>query len=294
MPVNEMLDQESFYIWEIVDKTNFNLSYTDTEGTTTIFSGADLYDEIHARYGSYLYDCYTTALYPTKAQKLSHANTEFKTTFQAWASAVARDYALAWRALATEYAPLENYYREELGSETDEKHYGHTETTEIEEAGSETNAHHKGTKTSTSAEEISTPRAKTKETGYKVAFDSGSETETGSVVREGTDGTDKIEKDPTKNYTTVADIDASTFDKDERSFTDRKTTDTKTLEDIDADTFDKDVHTFDGRITRGNIGVTSSQDMLGQELAVRLRNYKAQAMRDFIMMYCYSVRGCIE
>ena len=294
MPVNEMLETESFYIWELVDKVNFNLSYTDTEETTTIFSGSALYDEIQAKYGSYLYDCYSTVTKSGLTAKLTQAKLEFKTTFQAWASAVARDYAMAWRALQTEYAPLENSYREELGAEIDEKHYGHTETTEIEEAGSETNAHHKGTKTSTSAEEISTPRSKTKETGYKVAFDSATETETGSVVREGTDGTDKLEKDPTKNYTTVQDIDAATFDKDERSFTDRKTTDTKTLEDIDGDTFDNDVHTFDGRITRGNIGVTSSQDMLGQELAVRLRNYKAQAMRDFITMYCYSVRGCVD
>ena len=291
MPVNEMLETESFYIWELVDKVNFNLSYTDTEETTTIFSGSDLCTEIQARYGNYLYDCYSTTNIPTLAQKMTQAKLEFKTTFQAWASAVAHDYAMAFRALKEKYSPLENYYREELGEETDAKHYGHTETTTITEEGSDTLEKHKGTKTSVSAEEVSTPRSKTKETGYKVAFDDSSETKTSAIVREGTEGTDTIAKDPTKNYTQIEDIDGSTYDKDVRTFTDRTTTDTKTFEDISASVYDKEVHGFNGRITRGNIGVTSSQDMLGQELEVRLHNYKAQAMRDFIMMYCYSVRG---
>ena len=158
--------------------------------------------------------------------------------------------------------------------------------------GTETNAHHKGTKTSVGEETILTPRVKTKNTTYKVAFDSSTEVETDALESVPVEGTDKTERDATKNFTTVQDIDGATFDKDERSFSaDRATTRTTTHADTSATVFDKDVHTFEQRRTHGNVGVTSNMQLLTQETELRLKNYVADAIDGFIRAYCYFWKG---
>ena len=181
---------------------------------------------------------------------------------------------------------------EEEGTETDAHHKGTTRTETVTEAGTETNAHHKGTKTATGEETIVTPRVQTKNTTYKVAFDSSTETETDALVSEPVSGTDKTERDATKNFTTVQDIDGATFDKDERSFSaDRATTRTTTEADTGTNVYDKDVHEFDGRRTHGNIGVTTAQQMLDAEMELRTRGFREGLIRRFIGEYCYYVKG---
>ena len=132
----------------------------------------------------------------------------------------------------------------------------------------------------------------TKNTTYKVPFDTSTEVETDALVSEPVSGTDKTERDATKNYTKTEDLDASTFDKDERSFSaDRATTRTTTASDQSASLFDKDVREFDGRRTHGNIGVTSNVQLLTEETELRTRGFREGLIRRFIGEYCYYVKG---
>ena len=280
---------KTFGIMNLIDATNYGF----TVSGTTIFSATTFYAYVRARFNHMMFDCYTVAddADETDPAIVTAAKAEFKAVFDMWKDCVGDDYKRAFDALAATYNPLENYDRMEEGSETDERHKGSVDTETVEEAGEETNAHHKGTKTATGEEIISTPRVQTKATTYKVAFDSSSETETDAVTTEPTQGTDKVERDATKNFTTVQDIDGTTFDKDVRSFNERETTRTTTHADIDASTFDKDVHTFTNRRTHGNIGVTTSQQMLLSELELRIKNYVADAIDSFVKMYCYFWKG---
>lgn len=271
-----------------IDSTNFDF----TVDGTTIFSASTFHTYCRARYAHMQFDAMTVLDTDNGVTATTKAKAEFKGVFDAWKSCVGANYKRAFEALALTYNPLENYDRIEEGSEIDERHKGNTKTETITEAGTETNSHHKGTKTSTGEETIVTPRVKTKSTTYKVPFDSATEVETDALESVATEGTDKTERDSTKNFTTVQDIDASTFDKDEKSFSaDRATTRTTTESDQSATVFDKDIHGFENRRTHGNIGVTSNVQLLTGEWELRSRNFVADVIDAFIRMYCYYFKG---
>lgn len=230
-------------IMSLIDATNYGFAVSGT----TIFSASNFYAYVRARFNHMLFDCFTLAddADLSDAAVITAAKAEFKGIFDAWKDCVGADFKKAVDALAQSYDPLENYDRHEEGTETDE--------------------HHKGSKTSFGEETIVTPRVKTKNTTYKVAFDSSTEVETDALVSEPQNGTDKTERDATKNFTKH--------------------------EDIDASTFDKDVHEFTNRRTHGNIGVTTSQQMLQSEWELRIKNYTADMIDAFVTMYCYYWKG---
>lgn len=233
-------------------------AYDFTYGGVTIWTQGDFYGYIVAKKRSYVYDSIYTDDFLSQV--------EFASVFAAWANHMGAAASRALAAFNAAYDPLENYDRREEGSES------HT----ISESGSETNAHHKGTKTSTGEEVVTTPRAQSKSTNYKLAFDSGSEVETDATVTEGVQGTDTVSRDSTKNFVTQTDIDGSTYDKDVREFTDRETDDTLSFTD---------------RRTHGNIGVTTSQQMIESELELRKRNLIYDYMSMFVNEFCYMVEG---
>ena len=271
-----------------IDSTNFGFV---VDGTT-IYDASTFYVYCRTRYSHMVFDAMTVLDSDSSTQAAISAKAEMKSVYDAWKSCVGANYKRAFDALAMTYNPLENYDRFEEGTEIDERHKGNTKTETVTEAGTETNAHHKGSKTSTGEETIVTPRVKTKSTTYKVPFDSSSEIETDALESVATEGTDKTERDATKNFTTVQDIDASTFDKDEKSFSaDRATTRTTTESDQSATVFDKDVHGFDHRRTHGNIGVTSNVQLLTGEWELRSKNFVADVIDSFVRMYCYYFKG---
>lgn len=280
---------KTFQIMNLIDATNYGFTVSET----TIFSSSTFYAYVRARYNHMLFDCYTIAddADETDATVLTNAKAEFKGVFDAWKDCVGADFKKAVDALAVSYDPLENYDRYEEGSEITERHKGSVDTQTIAEAGSETNAHHKGSKVSVGEETVLTPRVETKNTTYKVPFDSTSEVETDALVSLPVNGTDKTERDPLKNFTKTEDIDSSTFDKDVREFDQRQTTITTTHADTSATVFDKDVHEFVLRRTHGNIGVTTSQQMLQSEWELRIKNYVADMVDSFVVMYCYYFKG---
>ena len=234
---------KTFNIMTLIDATNYGFAVSGT----TIFSASNFFAYCRARFNHMMFDCFTVAddADETDAAVITAAKAEFKGVFDAWKDCVGNDYKRAFDALAATYDPLENYDRKEEGSETDERH--------------------KGSKTCFGEETVITPRVKTKNTTYKVAFDSSTENETDALVSEPLQGTDTTTRDAAKNYAQN--------------------------EDISATVFDKDVHLFTDRRTHGNIGTVLSQTMLTAELEVRIKNYVADAIDSFVNMYCYYWKG---
>ena len=175
-------------------------------------------------------------------------------------------------ALTATYNPIENYDRQESGSEILEKHKGNTVTDTIREEGSEDLAMHKGTKTSVNESTMETPRVQTKTEGSIVAFDADMPTLADQTITTPIDGTNTRTANASDNYTIVEDASETSFDHDTKTFTDRVTTHTIETMDKSAAVFDKDITTFDGRHTHGNVGVTQTQDLILSELRLRQNN----------------------
>lgn len=277
------------------DNLEFVADYRDEQGvahSVTVWTTAEFFRTVRAKYNHMLFDSFEADETQSEAAALTTAKAEFMTDLYIFKSLNEQDYAKAVYAMGLYYNPLENYDRYEEGKEIDAKHKGSVTTETITEAGTETNAHHKGSKVSVGEETIVTPRVQTKNTTYKVPFDSASEVETDALVSEPVSGTDKTERDATKNFTKTEDLDANTYDRDEKSFSqDRATTRTTTASDQSAALFDKDVREYDGRRTHGNIGVTTAQQMLDSEMELRTRGFREGLIRRFIGEYCYYVKG---
>lgn len=113
-----------------------------------------------------------------------------------------------------------------------------------EELGSEEIAKHHGTKRSNNYKDTYKQGNIITNTGSVVAYDSNTEAETGQSVSTPSGDGDVRSGLAADNYEIV--------------------------EDASPTSYDRDVHSFTNRITRGNIGVTKSQDMLRDEVAVRM------------------------
>ena len=277
------------------DNLEFVADYHDAQGvvhSVTVWTTLEFYTITRSKYNHMLFDSFEADETQSEEAAYTAAKAELMTDLYVFKALNETDYAKAVYAMGLYYNPLENYDRYEEGKEIDAKHKGSVTTETITEAGTETNAHHKGSKVSVGEETIVTPRVQTKNTTYKVPFDTSSEVETDALVSEPVSGTDKTERDATKNFTKTEDLDSSTFDRDERSFSqDRATTRTTEAADKSATVFDKDVREYDGRRTHGNIGVTTAQQMLDAEMELRTRGFREGLIRRFIGEYCYYVKG---
>ena len=112
-----------------------------------------------------------------------------------------------------------------------------------EEVGSEEIARHKGSKRSNNYKDTYKQGNVITNVGSVVAYDSTTESETGQSVSTPSGDGDVRSGLAADNY--------------------------ELIQDIDANTYDRDVHSFTGRITRGNVGTTRTQDMLRDEVSVR-------------------------
>lgn len=133
----------------------------------------------------------------------------------------------------------------------------------LEEGSTET-ARHKGTRTSQNVDITNTPTVTTKTTEKVNASDGGvvesMETETantsGNTVTSGSADT---------NYTEIRDISDTVYD--------------------------KDVETFKGRRTHGNIGVTTTQALINEEIKLRLMGFVETIISQFIEKFTFYVSG---
>ena len=99
----------------------------------------------------------------------------------------------------------------------------------------------------------------------------------------------KTTANASNNYVDVKDIDANTYD--HNTTTANATSNYTTVQDIDENTFDNNVHTFDNYHVYGNIGVTTSQQMLESELNIRQRNLISEFIDDFFKKYTFYLGG---
>ena len=132
------------------------------------------------------------------------------------------------------------------------------------EEGSTETARHKGTRTSQNVDITNTPTVRTKTTEKVNASDGGvvesMETETantsGNTVTSGSADT---------NYTETRDISDSVYD--------------------------RDVETFKGRRTHGNIGITTTQTLITEEVKLRLLGFIETIMSQFVEKFTFYVSG---
>ena len=133
----------------------------------------------------------------------------------------------------------------------------------LEEGSTET-ARHKGSRTSQNVDITNTPTVITKTTEKVNASDGGvvesMETETantsGNTVTSGTADT---------NFTETRDISDSVYD--------------------------RDVETFNGRRTHGNIGVTTTQALINEEINLRLLGFIETIIAQFVEKFTFYVSG---
>lgn len=172
-----------------------------------------------------------------------------KAAFGLWAGIMLPNWTKMWEALQEEYAPLENYsMRERMTNDVTQKAYGKTTTRTDNLSHSKT-----GNDTNTpNLTETETPNVtKAKETGVY-----GFNTQQDPVP----DGTETDTETGTNTTTTTG-----------TSRTDYNTTESDTGTQAVADT-GTDTETRNYLLTReGNIGVTTSQQMLESEIELRCK-----------------------
>ena len=223
-------------LFRLIDLVNvLELSDFDmTVNAIPIYSGADFYQLVRARYSHMLFESPET--------DIEYAKQDFKNVYSMWKRLNGEDFLRIYNAMRTEYSPLENYDRLEEGS---------TET-----------ARHKGSRTSQNVDITNTPTVTTKTTEKVNASDGGvvesMETETAN-----TSGNTVTSGNAETNYTETRDISDTVYD--------------------------KDVETFNGRRTHGNIGVTTTQALITEEINLRLLGFIETIISQFVEKFSFYV-----
>ena len=132
------------------------------------------------------------------------------------------------------------------------------------EEGSTETARHKGTRTSQNVDITNTPTVTTKTTEKVNASDGGvvesMETETANIS-----GNTVTSGNADTNYTEIRDISDSVYD--------------------------RDVETFNGRRTHGNIGITTTQTLITEEVNLRLLGFIETIISQFVEKFTFYVSG---
>lgn len=167
--------------------------YDFTWDNHAIWTTAQFYLFVRGKMRDYVFDSVATTE--------SGAKAELKELYGLWCAAMGEN---VWRALSafySDYNPIENYNREELGTE------------DI--------ARHKGTKRARNEDVSETPTTMTT-TGSVTAYDSGTENEISQAVTMPTGSNTRVAL-AASNYEIETDIDGTTYDHDTTSFDGRVT-----------------------------------------------------------------------
>lgn len=133
------------------------------------------------------------------------------------------------------------------------------------ELGSEETDKHNGHKMSSNTDMTSTPTVKTQVANVAYGYNSSTAVPSNGGTSEMVSGNTHTTGTASNNYTEVSDISSTVFD--------------------------KDVHTFIDRVTRGNIGVTTSQQMAESEIMLRMKKYLMAIIDSFILEFTFYVGG---
>ena len=164
-------------------------------------------------------------------------------------------YDMWVRLNGEEYLRIYNVMRSE---------YNPLENYDRMEEGSTETARHKGSRTSQNVDITNTPTVRTKTTEKVNASDGGvvesMETETAN-----TSGNTVTSGSAETNFTETRDISDSVYD--------------------------RDVETFKGRRTHGNIGITTTQTLITEEVNLRLLGFIETIMSQFVEKFTFYVSG---
>lgn len=141
--------------------------------------------------------------------------------------------------------------------------YDALENYDRKEEGETETARHKGSRTAQSVNMTSTPNT-TSTTDEKLNAYDGGEVDSAKTTTTNT-GTTTTSGAADANYTETRDISDTVYD--------------------------KDIEIYRGRRTHGNIGVTTTQALISEELTLRFSDFIAQMIDKFITTYTFYVSG---
>ena len=234
-------------------------AYDVDENENVLFSGAPLYEYFIMKYGDYDYSY----------SGLFGAIESFRISFETFKTRNQNNLNRQYQALIAEYNPIENYSMTESG--TDTKTGTDTETKsgsrDLTQNGTRTLANNDGQTT----------------TGNLT--DSASETETHNIF--GFDSANAVPADSSirANSTTTTFSNTQT-----ETFTNYGTTETFTDYENETEYNTETAH----EMTRaGNIGVTTSQQMIQSELEIRVHDIACEFLKKFADEYLHYIGVCV-
>lgn len=262
--IGQPIKLELYNVSELLKSPNVS-PFEFKKGSTTVYTGTQFVEYIKSRYPNFYFVSKWNDDF-SEDDNILGASIEFTTTYQHWRNLMLDNVVRFWDALAEEYDPLENYDRKEEGSWTDAMHKGsrtatNTDTKDAVNSNSNVNT-------------TTTPTGTTTTTDYVNGENNTAELPTGKSVTS-FDNADTV----VDSVTTADEQDNYT-----RRTGDKANNYTETT-DISDTVFDKNVRTFDGYRVHGNIGVTTSSQLLLGEKEVRLTNYVYSLIDEFVKQY---------
>lgn len=223
----------------MIDKTHWGMTWTNN---VTYLSDANAYEKILHRWGDNFFQSWEADTGETQEEKLNKAKAEFLGVWNAYKQEELESWLKIEQLLTLVKFPKEiektlTKEGSEQNSKNGEREIAFAGKQWDTDTGSEELAKHKGSKRSfDNYRESTSPGATMKTTEYYNGFDSESAKEKGYVItgRDG-EGTNDLTKSGAELH---QDIDANTFDKDVKSFNNRKTeheddrTQTETFTDL--------------------------------------------------------------
>lgn len=233
---------------------------------------------------------------------------EFLNYFQTYARVRQEDFYRLWQALRAEYNPIENYNQVEIikhgeiiasgtvSAETDGTNSG--SDTNIQSGDIEYSTPVTTTTIHTPAVTTTTTNGKTVSTQERTTYDSTDFNDVEKLTNEQeSDDTSTVSDHTITNTVTHAANDKTIFNDVTNERTTGNTIHNESTTTTDYNTVNKTVDTAnnfntysENKLTRsGNIGVTTSQQMIESEIALRLRSIAEEFIDIIIESFCYLV-----
>lgn len=281
------------YNLDTSDQFTFDINVTDEEGNTVnLLSDSVFRTKVYTKYTSFSLP--TPKFYDTVAEQWRHITTDIdeagsmlKSIYTDWVNDRKDGFYQLYKALRADYNPISNYDKhstittEYTGTETNTNTPTGSEKTTTDYAGTE-----KTTNTPSGTETTTTTKSGSEESslvkGAHLDTDEASKTTYDSDTYLGTDKNthDIPETTDTDTLSFTDREDATTLsfdqrkDETEKSFTNRKDTTELTFTDretTDTKSFDERKDTVTEE-TYGNIGVTTSQQMIESQFPVQAKD----------------------
>lgn len=245
---------------------------TPIQSGGTDIVGADILKQVFRRFNDrvYVYD----------SDDVTSAVNDITDVWQMFVDMHNKDISRISQAMTTDYKPLDNYNMTESGNDTTELSRNRNGTLSADNTDTLTRAGTVKTATEATGKNVDTTTAEVKNTGTQTAADA-TETTNSIAAYNDTDVSIHDKQNTTSNGTRTDDLTQTTTNGGEVNTT-ATTSATVTNDTTDTNAITKSERTTEQEsgtdtvthsLTRsGNIGVTTSQQMLSSEIFLRVRN----------------------